>query len=219
MEIHYGLIDTTYRSRLTLLTMLEKAGYDTAPYRRFSPQEIEEMIGPNSIGEALRMDLQRIEGEGPEKCVVVYRYQKQKQKIPTLLNELMGDDVPESLRVNPTTTEVIVILFEPIVDAFHAAALNQFRKNGLRIRFFEARKIIIDPSSFAIVPKHEKISKEEAKALRKEYYLHSDSLHNWIRFHEDPQARWLGLVPGDVVKITRPSPSSGEYVVYRVCVP
>ncbi len=214
----YGVIDTTYRSRITLLNMLERSGYNVAPYRRFGPQEIEDMIGPNAIGEALRMDLDRLEGEGPKKCVVVYRFQRQKQKIPTLMNELLGEDVPEELRVDPKTTEVIVILYEPVVDTFHAAALNQWKKQKLRIRFFEARKIIIDPSSFAIVPKHEKMTQEETKALRKEYYLQSDAHHNWIRFHEDPQARWLGLVPGDVVKITRPSPSSGEYIVYRVCV-
>ncbi len=214
----YGVIDTTYRSRITLLNMLERSGYNVAPYRRFGPQEIEDMIGPNAVGEALRMDLDRLEGDGPKKCVVVYRFQRQKQKIPTLMNELLGDDVPEELRVDPKTTEVIVILYEPVVDTFHAAALNQWKKLKLRIRFFEARKIIIDPSSFSIVPKHEKMAPEETKALRKEYYLQSDAHHNWIRFHEDPQARWLGLVPGDVVKITRPSPSSGEYIVYRVCV-
>ena len=39
-----------------------------------------------------------------------------------------------------------------------------------------------------------------------------------IRFHEDIIARILGLVPGDIVKITRPSPQSGEYESYRVCV-
>ena len=215
----YGIVDTTYRSRLTLLAMLERHGYNIEPYRNFSPQEIEDMIGPNLLGEALRMDLQRVEGEGPQKCVVIYRFQRQKQKLTTLFNELLGEDTPESLRVDPKTTEVIVILYEPVVDTFHVTALNQWKKNKLRIRFFEGRKIIIDPASFAIVPKHEKIGQEEQKALRKEYYLQSDTSHNWIRFHEDPQARWLGLVPGDVVKITRPSPSSGEYVVYRVCVP
>jgi DNA-directed RNA polymerase subunit H (RpoH/RPB5) len=217
--MEYGIVDNTYRSRVTLLSMLEKEGYNTEPYTHFSPQEVEDMIGSNALGEALRMDLERKEGEGPQKCVVVYRFQRQKQKIATLLNELMGEDTPRVLRVDPKTTEVIVILYEPVVETFHAAALNQWKKNKLRIRFFEARRIIIDPSSFAIVPKHEKMGQEEIKKLRKEYYLQSDTHHNWIRFHEDPQARWLGLVPGDVVKITRPSPSSGEYVVYRVCVP
>jgi len=33
------------------------------------------------------------------------------------------------------------------------------------------------------------------------------------------QARILGLIPGDVVKITRSSPSSGEYIMYRICSP
>lgn len=215
----YGIIDTTYRSRITLLNMLEKSGYNTEPFRRFSPQEVEDMIGSNALGEALSMRLERKEeGEGPEKCLVIYRFQRQKQKIPTLMNELLDPENSDGYKVDPKTTEVIVILYEPIVDTFHAAALNQWKKNKLRIRFFEARKIVIDPSSFAIVPKHEKMTTEETKALRKEYYLQSDAHHNWIRFHEDPQARWLGLVPGDVVKITRPSPSSGEYVVYRVCV-
>ena len=40
-----------------------------------------------------------------------------------------------------------------------------------------------------------------------------------IRYHEDPISRVIGAVPGDILKITRPSPTAGEYIVYRVCVP
>ena len=40
-----------------------------------------------------------------------------------------------------------------------------------------------------------------------------------IKYHEDMIARILALTPGDIVKITRPSPSAGEYISYRVCVP
>ena len=41
----------------------------------------------------------------------------------------------------------------------------------------------------------------------------------FIKFHEDMIARCMGLSIGDIVKITRSSPSAGEYVSYRICVP
>lgn len=231
-RMDYGLIDVTTRSRETLLNMLEASGYNTQPYRKFSPKEIEQMIGENQLGGALRMDLQRRDETSSryEKCIVIYRFQRMKQKLVSLLNELIpppkeeGEeeekqkttDIP---RIDPKITEVIVVLYEPIAEVFHTVSLAQWKKNQFKLRFFEAKKIVNDPTQFAIVPKHEKISEEDVKAIMKELYLHSKAQFPIIRFHEDMQARWLGLVPGDVVRITRPSPSAGEYIVYRVCAP
>jgi DNA-directed RNA polymerase subunit H len=219
----YGLIDILYRSRITLLNMLEKNGYNVKPYRRFSPKEIEEMVKANTDGDALRMDLVRERGDGPEKCLVLYKLEKQQKanKFTELLRSIFDqDDVPEANKYDFSKAEVIMVLDEPIVEAFHIAAANQWKRK-YRIRFFEAGHIVHDPSSFAIVPKHEKLSSEDTEAVLKEVYLKNTkadkNLLPIIRFHEDPQARWLGLVPGDIVKITRPSPMSGEYVVYRVC--
>ena len=227
----YGLTDVTTRSRETLLNMLEASGYNTQPYRKFSPKEIEQMIGDNQLGGALRMDLQRKEETSSpyEKCVVLYRFQRMKQKLVSLMTDLLPSEKEEDEaekqkstdipKINPATTEVIVILYEPIVEVFHTLALSQWKKNKLKIRFFEAKKIVNDPTQYAIVPKHEKISSDEVKKVMTELYLTSKSQFPIIRFHEDMQARWLGLVPGDIVKITRPSPSAGEYIVYRVCAP
>lgn len=229
----YGVIDITTRSRETLLNMLELSGYNTQPYRKFSPKEIEQMIGENQLGGSLRMDLvRRDETSSPyEKCLVIYRFQRMKQKLGSLMNELIpvvqeGEETEKQKstttdipKVDPTTTEVIVVLFEPIVEVFHTASLLQWKKNHLKIRFFEAKKAVNDPTQFAIVPKHEKINSEEVKRVMKELYIQSKAQFPIIRFHEDMQARWLGLVPGDVVKITRASPSAGEYIVYRVCAP
>lgn len=219
----YGLIDILYRSRITLLNMLEKNGYNVKPYRRFSPKEIEEMVKANTEGDALRMELVRERGDGPEACLVIYKLDKQQKanKFTELLRSIFDqDDVPEAKKLDFTKSEVIMVLDEPIVEAFHIAAANQWKRK-FRIRFFEAGHIVHDPSSFAIVPKHEKLSAEEVEVVLKEAYLKNTkadkNLLPIIRFHEDPQARWLGLVPGDIVKITRPSPMSGEYVIYRVC--
>lgn len=216
----YGIVDITYRSRITLLDMLESVGYATTPYRKFNPKQIEEMIGKEQLGGALRMDFTRETDDPIKYCAVVYSFARLKQTMTKYIEDtLLGDKVPDSIRVDPATTEVIVIVYEPVIEVFHTMAHTQWKKNGLRIRFFEARRLVNDPSSFAIVPKHEKISSEDAQTLTKEYYLRSKTQLPIIRFHEDMQARWLGLVPGDIVKITRPSPSAGEYMMYRVCAP
>lgn len=220
--VTYGLIDILYRSRITLLNMLEKNGYNVKPVRHFGPSEISKMVQADPLGNALRMDLVREQGEGPTNCIVLYKLEKQKaNKFSNFIKEIYEQEgVSKDNKVNFEDTEVIVVLDEPIVEAFHIAAANQWKRK-YRIRFFEASHIVHDPSSFKIVPKHEKISNEEAEKMLNEVYLKNTkadkNLLPVIRFHEDPQARWLGLVPGDIVKITRPSPMSGEYITYRVC--
>jgi hypothetical protein len=70
-----------------------------------------------------------------------------------------------------------------------------------------------------MVPKHEKVPAEEHTALLEKMFLKNKTQLPLIRFHADMQARYLGIVPGDIVKITRPSPSAGEYIGYRLCTP
>jgi DNA-directed RNA polymerase subunit H (RpoH/RPB5) len=232
----YTLLDVLYRSRVTLLKMLEARGYDTKPFSRFGREEIKMMRATGvSEGRALRMDLTKPEpraGE-PNNCIVLYTAQskklKQGEQMKTFINEnVFGEGkgdlfVPEPLRVkDKENTEIIVILSDEVVsDPFHAFTLKMWRTMKLRIRFFQAATIVNDPSGYAIVPKHRKISKEESEKILHDLYLKETETKQLpiIRFHEDMQARWLGLVENDIVEITRPSPSAGEYIVYRVCLP
>ena len=48
------------------------------------------------------------------------------------------------------------------------------------------------------------------------YYIKEENLPVILR--DDAMARYLGLRPGEVVRILRPSPTSGTYVSYRICV-
>jgi DNA-directed RNA polymerase subunit H (RpoH/RPB5) len=69
-----------------------------------------------------------------------------------------------------------------------------------------------------LVPLHEKVPAEEEEQLLKRLCATKANLP-LIRFHEDPIARIIGLVPKDIVKITRPSLTAGENIGYRLCVP
>ncbi len=66
------------------------------------------------------------------------------------------------------------------------------------------------------VPKHEIISKQEAEEIIKKYNCKPTELP--LIFVTDPAILGLGVKPGDMIKITRKSSTSGESLYYRYVV-
>ena len=218
--VSYEVVDVLYRSRITLLEHLESVGYNTAPYSKFSPKEIAEMIKAGPVAgapPALSMDLtKKPDSEGSyEKCLVVYTIGKIKQKLQAFTKKIID---PEE-GFDSATTELIIITLEPIAPNFNAMAFQLWMAEPrTKVRYFQAASIVNNPLKHILVPKHEKVPAEEEDELLKTLHATKAQLP-LIRFHEDPIARILGLVPKDIVKITRPSLTGGEAIGYRLCVP
>lgn len=208
------LVDGVYRSRNTILDMLEKRDFITTPYRNISPKEITYMVHSED-GQALRMDLTHKDGE--KRCVVLYYLNKIKQRLRNILINMNDPDKEDYL--DPATTEVIMMVVDEVVDTFHQTILENYVKNKGRVFVFQIKTLINDPTKHVLTPLHEKVPAEEHTDLLKTWYAKTKMQLPLIRYHMDMQARYLGLVPGDIVKITRPSPSAGETVLYRVCGP
>ncbi|MDR3782433.1 MAG: DNA-directed RNA polymerase subunit H [Candidatus Nitrosotalea sp.] len=66
------------------------------------------------------------------------------------------------------------------------------------------------------VPKHEIINKDEAMKVIEKY--HTKPTEMPLIFVSDPAIRGLGVKPGDMIKITRKSPTAGESLYYRYVV-
>lgn len=64
-----------------------------------------------------------------------------------------------------------------------------------------------------LVPKHEVLSEEEVEELLEEYEIEPFQLPKLSS--KDPVAKAMDLDSGDVVRITRESPTSGKSVAYR----
>ena len=216
-QVDFEFFDHLYRSRRTLLRILAERGYNTKPFENFGPDEIEAMVIAGQ--QALRMDLERPKPEDSNitKCRVIYSLTKLKSKLGGFLFHLTDEEKGEDI-VTPSNTEVIVMLAAPegeaVVDMYHSAAYEQYSSKGLRIFFFRIANLVIHPSDHVLVPKHEKLKEDEIPFSKAERHKLP-----FLRFHEDMQARILGLVPRDIVKITRPSPSAGVYTMYRICSP
>jgi DNA-directed RNA polymerase I, II, and III subunit RPABC1 len=214
----YETLHILYRSRQTLIKLLADRGYNTKAYEKFGPVEIAAMAaaatGAAGAG-SFRMDLERQTTEPISNCRVVYSINRVKNRLNSFLEETTSEGEP----LDPQTTELIVILLEPVVESFHAAALNALAKDKLRVSFFQAHTIVNNPMEHTLQPKFELLPKSQHAEFLKQNKIKSIANLPLIKFHEDMVARIMGLLPGDIVKIIRPSPSAGEYITYRVCSP
>jgi len=214
----YETLTVLFRSRQTLLKILEGRGYNVKPYEKFGPIEIAAMAaaatgaaGPRSF----RMDLERETTEPITKCRVVYSIQRLKNRLPGFIEDQTNEDSEDS--VNVENTELIVIVLEPVVESFHSAALGALSSKKLHVSFFQAHTIVNNPMDHVLQPKFELLpSANRAEFLQSNNIKTAENLPI-IKFHEDMVARIMSLMPGDIVKITRASPSAGEYVSYRIC--
>jgi DNA-directed RNA polymerase subunit H (RpoH/RPB5) len=166
----------------------------------------------------------------PTPTVRVYIFlQRLKQKLPGFLTSMetpIGVTPDASSRqadklgspVDPAQTSVICLINEPVVPVFNAASNMVWSKRNLRLSFFYIDSFQMNPLKHYLVPPHEIVPREQHDGLMKSLYITTPSQFPLIRYHEDPITRVIGSIPGDIIKITRPSPSAGEYTVYRVCV-
>jgi DNA-directed RNA polymerase subunit H len=210
------VLDLIVRSRPTILEILENRGYDVDAYKGVSPEEIFKLaVGSQEL---LKITAPKKDGSNAplDRAVVIYWVDGAvRHKIDKEIAKLWDAENPE--HYDHARDELIIILSEPQHEIFHAAAARQYSANKARVSFFQLKNIITNPARHIFVPPHRKLSSAEATDVLKALHAVSKSQLPNIKFHVDMMARVLGLVPGDIVEIKRPSETAGIYKYYRVC--
>jgi DNA-directed RNA polymerase subunit H (RpoH/RPB5) len=216
-DTNFVFIDNIYRSRLTLLDILEERGYAVDKYRKFSPAEAT-AAAPTTAFSSLSFKVSKKDDDA-KICDIRYT-NVGRQKLETLFQDIKDEDCDN--------VEVVVMIPGLVTDVHHIIALKQYSKlkenkenerRKLRVSFFSISTLVINPLRHILVPKHEIVPTENHKELMDSMYITSKSKFPEIKFHVDPIARCIGAVPGDIIKITRYSASSGESIIYRICSP
>jgi DNA-directed RNA polymerase subunit H (RpoH/RPB5) len=211
--------DILIRSRRTILEILEDRGYDTIKYQNISPDQI--LTLAEGHPRALDIIVPKREGSTApcDRAVVVYMIQ---ERIKGRLGTFVRDIYEKSSNEVVITTishkdDVIVIINEPAHDAFDKSSLQLWQTHKARMTFFHIKEVVVHLGRHVLVPPHRKLSDEEAKATTERLRITQRSQLPLIK-RSDIQARILGLVPGDMVDVLRPSPTAGVIHYPRLCV-
>lgn len=211
------LFDLIARTRPVILEVLAEQGYNTAAYENQSPADVMKLAmgGPDPL--RIRVDAKADSTATRKRAQVFYWvFEKVKMSLERRTDEIWDFENNPAV-ANPETDQAIVILNEPMHDAFHAMAIRQWSVNKRHVTFFTIKQLIANPSKHVLQPKFRKVPESESTDIKRILHIKQAKNLPLVKFHVDIMTRVLGLVPDDVVEILRPSPTSGEYRMFRIC--
>ena len=208
------LISHIYNSRKITLQLMEKQGYNINDYANFSINEVNSMKQNNQLDMLLEISDDKVTPEFPKKKIYI-RYYLASRPAPKNIQEMIDDLYVLTETLKKTDTLFIIIKDEP-----NETLINEIKHiweaDGIFIVIESIKRLQFNILEHILVPPHRVLSDSEVETMMKRYnVIDKTQLPNISRF--DPVARVIGLRPGQVCEIIRPSKTSIESLYYRIC--
>ena len=217
------LISNIYTSRKIILELMEIQGYDISDYSNFSISEVNSMRQNNQLDMLLETKEEKNEetkeekklSETPKKKIYI-RYYLSGKLAGKNIQEIIDDLYILSETLKKTDTLFIIIKDEP-----NETIINELKhiweSEGIFIIIENIKRLQFNILKHVLVPPHRVMSEKEVKDVMIKYNItNTNQFPDISRF--DPVARVIGLRPGQVCNIIRPSKTAIETNYYRICI-
>jgi len=202
-----------FKSRTTMLQLLDHQNYVVDDYDGFSINEIDAMF-VNS-----QLDMLVSHSTDDRKVYVKYYFspkQTSKQIRPQNLEDIIEDLFVIENVLNKKDTLIIIIDGEPN-DTIITKMKYLYDHDGIFVIIHNIQRLQFNLLEHKLVPKITILNDDDVDKLKSNLSLTTVSLLPEIsRF--DPQALAVGMRPGSVCKIARESATALTYNYYRVCI-
>jgi DNA-directed RNA polymerase subunit H (RpoH/RPB5) len=210
-----SIISAIYQSRNVLLEQLGTQGYEIADYAGFSVNEVNTMKLNNQLDMLLTIKDkdQKEKGENVRKTYV--RFYLTKALRPANLQEMIDDlfNVEEILTKNDT---LFIVVKDEVNDTLVSKIRHIWESDKIFIVIQPLKRLQYNILNHVLVPPHRIMSNEEILKIKERYNIMSDTQFPDIsRF--DPVAQAIGIRPGQVCEIIRPSKTAINAPYYRIC--
>ena len=209
-----ALISTVYTSRNTILDLMGKQGYNIEDYANFSVSEVNSMKQNNQLD----MLLEKKE-ENPvtkRKNKIYIRYYLGKTIRPANLQEMIDDlfNLEEILKKDDT---LFIIIKDEINETLTNELKHIWESDGIFIVIENIKRLQFNILDHELVPEHTILPESEVVNIMKKYNI-TDKIQFPDISRFDPVARAIGLRPGQLCHIVRPSKTAIKADYYRICI-
>jgi DNA-directed RNA polymerase subunit H (RpoH/RPB5) len=203
----YGIVSKLYTSRKTYLSQLKEQGYETEKYDNFSINEVNIMVQNKQQDMLINH---------PDGGKIYVSYHVEKALRPQNIHDMI-DDLYELDKMLTIQDKLTIIVKDAPNDTLTNLIMNIYANRKIFINILYLGQLQFNVLEHSLVPEHKKLTSVEAEQFKKKFNIANDKeIPEISRF--DPPAQILGLRPGDICHIIRPSKISVTVDHYRVCV-
>ena len=206
METSSETIHSIYKSRINLIDILNDRGFNVTDYDQFSISDVGLMYNNKQLDLLL---------ENKSKQKIFVKYYLGKTLRPNNIQEIVDDlFVLENILNN--NDELLLITKEDMNDSVKAIITQIWNQSSIFVNLISIKRLQFNILKHNMVPKHSILPEEEKDNILKKYGIdHTDKLPDISRF--DPVASTIGLRPGNICHIVRPSKTAITSDYYRFC--
>ena len=200
-------IDDIYKSRKTIVALLKRQDYDVSNYSEFSIHEVHTMF------QSKQLDMLFTKQDGSKKAYVKYHLAKSLR--PVNVYEYI-DDLFSLEEVLKKTDDLIIIMKDEPNETIQKNLKNIWEQDGVFVNIFNIKRLQFNVLEHSLVPPHYALNEEDATIIKQKYNIISDDqIPNISRF--EPVAQAIGLRPGQLCHVIRPSKTAISADFYRIC--
>jgi DNA-directed RNA polymerase subunit H (RpoH/RPB5) len=197
-----------FKSRSSLLELLEYQDYNIDDYKGFSINEIDAMYSNDQLDMLLT-------NESQNKTYVKY-YLTNKQIKPQTLDDIIEDLYSIENILTKKDTLIIVIEDEPN-DTIITKIKYLYDHDGIFVVIHNIKRLQFNILNHRLVPECSILNETEIEELKVKYNIKElKQLPEISRF--DPQALAMCMRPGNVCRFERDSATAMKYNYYRICI-
>ena len=198
-----------FKSRTNLLKQLKEQGYNVEDYEGSNIAEINSMF--------MEKQLDMLVSKKNQKTYVKYHLESGKSK-SLRINHIQEciDDLIGAENILDKKDNIIIIIKDEPNESLIKSVKNIWEQQGVFVILYFIKRLQFNLLEHDLVPKHTILTDTEAKEFREKYNIkHDTQLPDISRF--SPVSLAIGMRPGDICRIERPSKTSIKSLFYRIC--